>query len=457
MLHNTGRHVWKAEAAAVYSAFIFVMILLQALLNGAGPRTIPASNPGLPGEVRVRGGVVDLTALCAALDRDLLPGLALRPRNPGQPADNATHEWHLGHEIREGVEWRWTEANHEIALAEAGSLDDFERLSAELKARWPAGEVEGVPVIDGNDMVLALQFHLAVALNDGTSMAIPVSYVTIRQRIGTASTALPKAKAPEPPLAVGHDPTNRTAERPKPIPVSPRPETPSVKEKPEPGRPRLCIVIDDVGESTPEQAAEFFKVPYPLTFAVLPFAPHSRAQAIAAAASGREVILHLPMEPEKIQQHSPGPGAILVSQSDEEVIRRVREALDSVPEAIGINNHMGSLATTDRRVMSLMMGEVQRSRLFFLDSWTISRSVGAEVAQKMRVPSARRNVFLDNIETEEAVTNELNRAVRIAKKQGFAIAIGHMNRPVTARVLAKLLPRIAAMGIDIVPLSRMVH
>ena len=215
-------------------------------------------------------------------------------------------------------------------------------------------------------------------------------------------------------------------------------------------RARLAIVIDDWGYGW-QAAREFLELDAPLTVAVLPNAPYSRQQALQARRRGFEVIVHLPMEPQD-GRADPGPGAITTGLSDEEIRRRVLEAIEAVPGAAGVSNHMGSMATADPRVMERVLEVVGSRGLFFLDSRTTARSVVGSLASAMGVPWAQNQVFLDGEGDPQAVRSRLELAARRALARGEAIAIGHV-RPVTARVLQEALPELRRRGIELVPVS----
>jgi len=215
-------------------------------------------------------------------------------------------------------------------------------------------------------------------------------------------------------------------------------------------RARLAIVIDDWGYGW-QAAREFLELDVPLTAAVLPNAPYSRQQALQARRRGFEVIVHLPMEPQD-GRADPGPGAITTGLSDEEIRRRVIEAIEAVPGAAGVSNHMGSMATADPRVMKQVLEVVGSRGLFFLDSRTTARSVAGSLASAMGVPWAQNQVFLDGEDDPQTVRRQLELAARRALARGEAIAIGHV-RPVTARVLQETLPELRRRGIELVPVS----
>src|SRR5438132_1058566 len=156
------------------------------------------------------------------------------------------------------------------------------------------------------------------------------------------------------------------------------------------------------------------------------------------------LLLHLPMEPEGFPDVSPGEGAVLTSMSDDEIARATSANVTSVPYARGVNNHMGSRATADERVMRSVLSSLP-SGMYFIDSRTSGASVGLKMARQMKVPTAARNVFLDDVQSAAAVRAQLEVLMRLAEERGVAIGIGHMYS-VTVRVLAEELPRVRGEG-----------
>ncbi len=213
---------------------------------------------------------------------------------------------------------------------------------------------------------------------------------------------------------------------------------------------RVAVVIDDVGYNLRE-LEPFLQIPGPVTFAILPGLPHSAEAARRAAAAGKEVIVHMPMEP--LGPEDPGPGAIMVSQSDSEIRERLERALQSVPEARGMNNHMGSRAEADRRVMGVVMDTLRARGLFFLDSRTTASTVAQELAAERDVPLLERSVFLDNVPEPVEVEARLREALAVAVDKGEAVLIGHVQNAATREVLARALPGLAAKGFERVALS----
>jgi hypothetical protein len=214
-------------------------------------------------------------------------------------------------------------------------------------------------------------------------------------------------------------------------------------------KPLIAIVIDDVGIDRPH-SKRAWELPGPLTMSFLPYAKDLREQAKAAHAHGQELMLHLPMEP--MGRADPGPNALRVSLSDSELRQRVTTALDSFDGYVGVNNHMGSRFTAYRPGMETVLRLFRARGILFLDSRTTSQTVGDQVAQELGVPSVARNVFLDDDESPEAVRRELAETERVARRQGFAVAIGHPHET-TLQALAEWLPGVAGKGFALAPLS----
>jgi len=216
---------------------------------------------------------------------------------------------------------------------------------------------------------------------------------------------------------------------------------------PEPREVRLAIVIDDVGYSL-SGLKEFLALPYPLAFSVLPDLPHSREAGRLIAAAGKELLVHLPMEPSS--GSNPGPGAVLTAQSDEEILELLNQSLERLPQAVGLNNHMGSRATADRRVMGVLLGFLRGRGLFFLDSRTTADTVGPELAGRLGVRLLERDVFLDNENSAAYIEGALRHGVRTAQARGSAVLIGHVQNVELAGELERLLPQLAGQGVELV-------
>jgi polysaccharide deacetylase 2 family uncharacterized protein YibQ len=218
---------------------------------------------------------------------------------------------------------------------------------------------------------------------------------------------------------------------------------------------RAAIIIDDLGND-PGAAKRLLALPYPLTFSVLPDLEHSARTADEAHAHGREVMLHLPMEPQPGAPAPPGPGEIKVGMTRQEVERILAADLGSVPHVAGVNNHMGSRATADAALMAVVMKVLGRRRLFFVDSRTTAQSAALVAARRAGVPAFYRSVFLDDTETVDYTLGQLRLFRRDIEAQGAAIAIGHPH-PTTLAALARFLPELEGDGIELVPASELVR
>lgn len=223
----------------------------------------------------------------------------------------------------------------------------------------------------------------------------------------------------------------------------------------------MAIIVDDVGYEA-QPLDDFIALRRPLTFSILPV-EGSRELAAACAAAGFDVMLHLPMQPRRAAPN-PGPGCITVDMTDREIAAQVERDLAAVPGALGVNNHMGSRATADSRVMTEALSALRARGLFFVDSITTGASVGEETAARLGVPHAARDVFLDtNFEAEPKTTeefiNDASERMRqlggIARRRGAAIGICHYHAR-TAQMLGRLLPQLEQAGFQLVPVSTLV-
>ncbi len=192
------------------------------------------------------------------------------------------------------------------------------------------------------------------------------------------------------------------------------------------GRPKVAIIIDDMGHDR-ELGYRFLSLEMNLSFSFLPFAPFTQELESISYKDGRAVLLHLPLQP-RSKEWDPGPGALYIGDGAQKVRELFERNFDRVPHATGVNNHMGSLYTEDRQAMTTLLGLVKEKELFYIDSFTTSKSIGYLVARKVGIKTARRNVFLDNVLTEEQVCNQLKKLVQLAELQGSAIGIGHPSK-----------------------------
>ena len=218
--------------------------------------------------------------------------------------------------------------------------------------------------------------------------------------------------------------------------------------------PRVAIIIDDLGYDL-DLAKSIMDLNLGLSLSVLPMAPCTKNIVEAAQERKYEVILHLPMEPETYPHEDAGPGALLTSMSEKEIKGLLEEHLKRVPGARGVNNHMGSRFTESEDKMGILMQELKRRRLFYVDSRTTSRTVALEVAQRLGVAAAKRNVFLDNDLTQEAMTFQMQRLLAISRQSGKAIGIAHPH-PETVTFLRQNLCLLKS-EVNVVPVSDIVQ
>ncbi|HHF6577106.1 TPA: divergent polysaccharide deacetylase family protein [Haemophilus influenzae] len=194
---------------------------------------------------------------------------------------------------------------------------------------------------------------------------------------------------------------------------------------------KLAIVIDDVGYHSKEDAA-VFAMPREISVAIIPAAPYARVRNQEAKSQGRDILIHMPMQP--VSAVKIEDGGLHLGMSAAQVNDRVNTAKNIVRDAIGMNNHMGSAATADPQLMTYLMTALQEKHLFFLDSRTIGKSVAGKIAKEQGVRSLDRHIFLDDSNEFADVQRQFKAAIHYARKHGIAIAIGHP-RPNTIAVL----------------------
>ena len=220
-----------------------------------------------------------------------------------------------------------------------------------------------------------------------------------------------------------------------------------------PGRPLVAIVIDDMGDRQNTGQA-LIALDLPLSFAFLPFTPFSEALQKEARAKGRDILLHLPLEPVD-SKANPGPGALTTAMDPETMRSRFREALQTVPSAVGISNHMGSRFTADPKAMRTLLPLVRERNLFFLDSVTGAKSVAYDLAREMGIQTERRTVFLDNDQNPDKIQAQLELLVQLAGEHGQAVGIGHPY-PATVAALRRYQTQLRTRA-EMVGVSRLVH
>ncbi|MGQ0658822.1 MAG: divergent polysaccharide deacetylase family protein [Chromatiales bacterium] len=217
--------------------------------------------------------------------------------------------------------------------------------------------------------------------------------------------------------------------------------------------PAIGIVVDDMGYRY-RDGLRALSLPFSLAYSFLPHAPHSAELAARATALGKEVMLHLPMEAQAHNRQL-GPGALMLSMTREEVMATLNADLASVPNAIGVNNHMGSLLTGLPERMHWVMATLKRrGDLFFVDSRTTGRTVAARVAREEQVPFLSRDVFLDTEPGVDYVRSQFLLLIQKARQNGHALGLCHP-RPDTLQLLEEMLPNLPQRGVRLVRLSEL--
>ncbi len=214
---------------------------------------------------------------------------------------------------------------------------------------------------------------------------------------------------------------------------------------------KIAVVIDDLGRSVGE-VDTLERLGVPLTYSVLPFEVATPEVVAELRRHGDEILCHLPME--AVHGENPGPGALRFGMDAGELRRATAAALDAVPGAVGMNNHMGSRVSADARSMDAVLGVLAGRKLFYLDSRTSAESVGYRVATSLGVPAAERQVFLDTDQRPEKIREQFDRMLSIARQRGAAIAIGHPHAATLAALAAEV-PRAKALGYRFVPVSEL--
>lgn len=186
----------------------------------------------------------------------------------------------------------------------------------------------------------------------------------------------------------------------------------------------LALVIDDLGYSH-ERGLRAIELPGAVTLAVLPFAPHTPRLVEAAAAHSKDIIVHQPMEATPAPHVRFEQGTLTLAMRPREFTATFAAALDAIPSRVGVSNHTGSLLTEHRGPMNRLMKEIDRRGLFFLDSRTTADTVAMRVATEHGVPAITRDVFLDHVQTTEAIHAAFEKSLRIARRRGHAVVIGH--------------------------------
>lgn len=219
--------------------------------------------------------------------------------------------------------------------------------------------------------------------------------------------------------------------------------------------PQLALIIDDGGYNF-DVVKEILALGKPMTFSILPRSPYGRRIADWVHRRGGQVMLHLPMEPKEGNTAPLEARTIRVGMRKERIQEILREALGEIPHVQGMNNHMGSKATEDPEVMGILMEELKKRGLYFIDSYTSAHSVGEQMARRAGVPFERNHQFIDQVRTLPAIQESIRLAMARAKREGRAVAIGHP-LSITVEALGKMIPEIEREGIELVFASEVVR
>ncbi len=218
--------------------------------------------------------------------------------------------------------------------------------------------------------------------------------------------------------------------------------------------PRIAIIIDDLGYQV-AAGHRAVALPGPVVCAILPGTPGAAQVAEAARERGKEVLLHLPLQSAD-QGGATEPGSITLDTTREAFTDTFMAAMESVPYAVGVNSHRGSLLTRHPGHMNWLMEEILRAGgLYFVDSYTTHRSVALQIASERGVPAIKRDVFLDSDPAPDKVAREFERLKKLARERGLAVAIGHPY-PATLDFLERAIPVLVEEGIELVPLRELI-
>ena len=230
----------------------------------------------------------------------------------------------------------------------------------------------------------------------------------------------------------------------------------ALPEKPIPEvKGMIGIVIDDFGYRNDEISEGFLDLDANLTYAIIPGHRYSTSFGEKAVDAGYEVIVHMPME-NTGKTYGEEEFVLMTKMDNETIERRLNNALKEIPTAIGMNNHQGSKASADQNVMSNIAKVLKEKSLFFLDSRTTVETIGETTMEVFGVPTARRNVFLDNEDDEQKIERQLMKLVKRSEELGAAIGIGHV-KPKTLNVLSDQIPKLMKKGYRFEFVSKMLH
>lgn len=225
------------------------------------------------------------------------------------------------------------------------------------------------------------------------------------------------------------------------------------RKLPDKSLPNVAIIIDDMGYDN-ILAKNYLELGIPFTFSVLPFSPFQKSIAKAAHDKGIEIMLHLPMEANEYPQVHPGPGVLLTDMPPDKLIEQLNSDIDDIPFIKGVNNHMGSKMTAVDTQMYQIFTVLKKRDLYFVDSRTTAMTVCGPSARLLKVPFAERDVFIDHVQNQGFIRDQIKLLVKLADKHGEAVGIIHPHHE-TYKVIREMLPYLKEK-VNLVPASKIV-
>jgi polysaccharide deacetylase 2 family uncharacterized protein YibQ len=322
------------------------------------------------------------------------------------------------------------------------------------RRRPPSRRITAVKILTGTGLLLGLVLGAGWLVHH----FFPPPQPTMPELVQTPPPAIQETK----PNTEASRPA-ATPKHPQPIyeiyPKSPDALQPQAKTAPPPemrpsGRPKVAIIIDDIGYDR-GLARQYLALNVPLTFSVLPESPFRRSILKSIRSKGQEIMLHQPMEPEEYPHVDPGPAALLNSMSADALIHQLTQNLDALPGVKGVNNHMGSRLTTESTRMYQVFSVLKKRGLYFIDSRSTAATVCRPSARMFQIPFGERDIFLDHYQEDGFIRGQFKQLIREAQKNGAAIAIAHPHQ-ITVDVLREILPQLQQQ-VDLVPASEVVQ
>jgi polysaccharide deacetylase 2 family uncharacterized protein YibQ len=218
----------------------------------------------------------------------------------------------------------------------------------------------------------------------------------------------------------------------------------------------LAIILDDFGYFKNELLDDFCNLDPNITFAILPGISYSKIVMQKAAEKGHETMIHMPMEPLNYPRNNPGENAIYVHMTEREIRKTVQGYIKQLPLCEGANNHMGSLVTADKDIMAVVLSELKKKDLYFIDSRTSQSSIAYSLAREMMIPTLENNLFLDTPSmSDETLRNKVNQLKNMKKKKSRIVIISHCSTRKHYNYLKKFLKEIENLDFELVPVSRL--